>query len=349
MRIWFDLDNAPHVPLFRLVITELRRRGVDTLVTARDFNSTLELCRLWNLAHTAVGAHGGKSRVGKVLNLVHRSAQLAAVVWRMGRPNLAVSHGSRTQVVTARCMGIPSVVMMDYEYTENVLFSRLGTMLLIPAVIPDERLETCGFPMAKVCRYHGFKEQLYLPAFKPAPGFRDSIGISGDSVLLTVRPSAMAANYHDPRSEAILLALLARVLDQPGVVPLVVSRTVADRDLVQRRFGGRVRFLERAVDGLQLIWHSDAFVSGGGTMNREAALLGVPAYSMFTGRRPWLDEHLAEQGRLTFIESPADVARIRIAKRVIPQDGLIEDNELVKEVCDVLLDVSAMIARRSGA
>jgi predicted glycosyltransferase len=336
MRIWFDLDNAPHVPLFRPVISELGRRGAETFVTARDFNRTLELCRFWNLPHTPVGAHGGKGRVGKVLNLFRRAAQLAAAVRRAGGADLAVSHGSRTQVVAARFMGIPSVVMMDYEYTEKFLFTRLGKRLLLPAAIPDDRLASCGFPMRKVERYDGFKEELYLPDFRPAPGFRASIGVPDDRILLTIRPSAMAANYHDPRSEKIVLALLEHALRRNDVHPLVVSRTRDDRELVRARFGDRVPFLEKAVDGLQLIWHSDVFVSGGGTMNREAALLGVPVFSIFTGRRPYLDEHLASMGRLTFIETPEQVASIPLAKRTIPADCRAVPNRLVAHVCDRL-------------
>jgi predicted glycosyltransferase len=67
---------------------------------------------------------------------------------------------------------------------------------------------------------------------------------------------------------------------------------------------------ERALPGLQLLYHSDVAVSGGGTMNREAALLGVPTYSMFTGRKAAIDEQLASEGALVFLEHPADVDRI---------------------------------------
>ena len=76
--------------------------------------------------------------------------------------------------------------------------------------------------------------------------------------------------------------------------------------------------LRAAVDGLQLLWHSDIVVSGGGTMNREAALLGVPTFSIFTGRRPYLDTVLQKRGRLKFIESASDVSKIPLVKRTIP-------------------------------
>jgi hypothetical protein len=336
MNLWIDLDNAPHAPLFRPLIAEWKRRGVNLLVTARDFHGTLELCRMWGIEHVAVGKHGGAGKFGKVTNLVERAAQLRRVA-RPFRPDLAVSHGSRTQIVAAKWMGVPSVVMMDYEFTEAFFFKRFTRSILMPAAIPDERLITCGFPMKKVKRYDGFKEELYLPSFKPDPQFRAVLNIPDNKILLTIRPSAMMANYHNPLSEQIVLALLERALADPTVLPLVVSRTKADRTLIIERFGDRVRFLEKAVDGLQLIWASDVFVSGGGTMNREAALLGVPAYSIFTGRKPYLDEFLAGQGKLTFVDSVEKAEALKWPKRVIPADGPEVRRGLAEEVAAMIL------------
>ena len=64
---------------------------------------------------------------------------------------------------------------------------------------------------------------------------------------------------------------------------------------------------DHPVNGLNLIWHSDLVVSGGGTMNREAAALGVPVYSIFRGKIGAVDRYLADTGRLTLLETPADV------------------------------------------
>jgi predicted glycosyltransferase len=70
------------------------------------------------------------------------------------------------------------------------------------------------------------------------------------------------------------------------------------------------------LDGLNLIWNSDLVVSGGGTMNREAAALGVPVYSIFRGNVGAVDQHLSEKGRLVLIQSVADVsAKIHLVRR----------------------------------
>jgi uncharacterized protein len=65
-----------------------------------------------------------------------------------------------------------------------------------------------------------------------------------------------------------------------------------------------------------LIWHCDLVISGGGTMNREAAALGVPVYSIFRGRIGAVDRYLAATGRLTLLESASDVrSRIQLVGR----------------------------------
>ena len=336
MKIWIDLDHTPHVPMFRPIIEELQQRDIEVLVTARDFAQTVALLEMWNIDHVKIGRHGGSGKIGKVLNLFERSSQLIRHV-RGKKVDLAVSHGSRTLLVACKMLGIPAVTMMDYEYTEVGIFNLLSKYMLMPEYIPAERLAPNGFNMKKLKRYPGFKEELYLPYFKPDPEFRASIGVPEGKTLVTIRPSAMYANYHDPLSEQILLKVIETALETPDAWPLIVSRIDKDKEFIRAKFGDRVNFLEQAVDGLQLIWNSDVFISGGGTMNREAGLLGVPVYSIFTGRKPYLDEYLAEQGRLTFIDSIEKVSQIKIEKRDKPETFVSEKPDLVKEVVEILL------------
>jgi hypothetical protein len=55
---------------------------------------------------------------------------------------------------------------------------------------------------------------------------------------------------------------------------------------------------------------ADLVVGGGGTANREAAVLGTPVWSVFTGPRPHVDEVLEAEGRLKWIEDATTVAGI---------------------------------------
>lgn len=337
-KIWIDLDNSPHVPLFRPIIAELDNRGVKCVITSRDFAQTEDLLHYWKIPHAKIGKHGGKKKLSKIGNLMVRANQLRGYM-KSKKVNLALSHGSRTQLVAAKRLGIRSVLMMDYEYTERVIFNYLSTFLLIPEYIPGQRLEAAHIRISKVIRYPGFKEELYLNSFEPDTGLRERLNIDRDVILVTLRPSAMSGNYHDSLSEAILLAILKKLSRNPGVHTLVVSRTGRDRRFLEKHFPGKINFLGEAVDGLQLIWNSDLFISGGGTMNREAALLGVPTYSIFTGRKPYLDEYLQEKGRLTFIDSLEKVELIDVKKRGISGQFESPNPGLTEKVVDIILSL----------
>ena len=340
--IWFDLDNLPHVSLFRPVFEVLEKRNVDYIVTARDFNHTVEQLKFWNINHTAIGYHGGKNKIKKILNLFERSNQLRKYIKYYDNIRLAVSHGSRTQVVTSKLMGIKSLVMMDYEYTETKIFNYFSTYMLIPRFIPDSRLSSVGLNLKKVIRYNGFKEQLYLNSFKPDEKLRELINVPGNAILVVVRPPALVGNYHDPRSEKLLIDGLNYFSSKDNTICLIISRTSGDKNLILSKIhtNENIRFLDKQVDGLQLLWAADIAVSGGGTMNRESALLGTETYSIFTGKRPYLDEYLCEQGRLKFIENSGDFNSIRVQRK--PKNNKISFNnhDLVSEVVDIIIDLS---------
>jgi predicted glycosyltransferase len=80
---------------------------------------------------------------------------------------------------------------------------------------------------------------------------------------------------------------------------------------------------ERAVDAQSLIALADLVVSAGGTMNREAAALGIPVYTTFGGRLGGVDEELMRQQRLVPITDPRALVvrkRDREATRRIRRD-----------------------------
>jgi uncharacterized protein len=336
--IWIDVDNSPHVPLFRPIMNELNARGEEVYVTSRMHAQTEALLALWNVPHVTIGTHGGKSKIRKVANLVDRARLLRREI-RQRAASLAVSHGSRTQLLAAASMGIRTLVMDDYEYSDQTFARFFATGMLVPRAIPEDRLKSAGLRGDRILRYDGFKEEVYLPSFVPNPTFRSSLGVADTTILITMRPPSISANYHDPRSEWLFGECLERFGSSTGVHCMIVNRTEAERRLVPARMleSGAARILETAVDGLQLLWASDLVISGGGTMNREAALLGVPTYSVFTGLRPAMDEKLVQMGKLRFVESRRDIDAIPIVHRDRPTQFARAENGLARTIADIIL------------
>lgn len=314
--LWVDLDNTPHVPFFRPIIRELARRGYAVVCTARQAFQVCELAARYGLAAQPIGRHHGRNRLAKIAGLFFRAVQLLPVA-RRARPALAISHGSRAQILAAHWLRIPTVLLEDYEFAQYPPLMRPRWELL-PEAIPTDR--ACCRP-ERVRHYPGLKEDVYVPEFVPDPALGRELGLNGNQIVVTVRPPATEAHYHNPDSERLFEQAMAFLLSQPAVKVVLLPRN-SRQDAALRRAhpdwfsSPQVTVPPTAVDGLNLIWHSDLVLSGGGTMNREAAALGVPVYSIFRGPIGAVDQQLEREGRLVLIEHPDEVAaKIRLTRR----------------------------------
>jgi predicted glycosyltransferase len=103
---------------------------------------------------------------------------------------------------------------------------------------------------------------------------------------------------------------------------------------------------KEAVDGLNLLWHSDLVVSGGGTMNREAAALGVPVYSIFRGKSGAVDRHLQSSGKMTLIESLEDMQnKILLVPRDRSGRPPSEARQALREILEHVEDIIKLDCR----
>jgi len=317
-KIWIDLDNSPHVPFFLPIIEGLEKEGYQVFLTARDSYQVCELLRLHHLSCRVVGRHYGKKWILKLLGTALRAVQLLPITIKE-RPDLAVSHTSRAQFLVASLLGIPTVVMFDYEFVTATGFLR-PNWVFVPEAIPEERVSQ---KPGHLFRYPGLKEDVYVPRFKPDPNIRNLLGLGQDELVVTVRPPATEAHYHNPESEQFFAASLQFLLDHAGTRVVMLPRNQTQASLLCSHWAGaigegRIIIPEQAVDGLNLIWNSDLVISGGGTMNREAAAMGVPVYSIFRGRIGAVDQCLARTGRLTLIEKVEDIRTKIVLERRRP-------------------------------
>ena len=306
-KVWIDLDNTPHVPFFKPIIRELERAGFDILITARDAFQVCELADRSGLRYTKVGRHYGKNRFMKVFGLLWRSLELVPTILQQ-KPILAVSHGARSQIFLANLLRIPTVLIMDYEHAKTPPMVR-PKWEIIPEAINAKSLYV---PAARVRTYSGIKEDVYAAEFQPTPGFTESLGLDSKKIIVTVRPPATEAHYHNPESEKLFVEFMEYLHETPGTQAILLPRNRKQADEITRTRpewfqNGKVIIPENAVDGLNLLWHSDLVVSGGGTMNREAAALGVPVYSIFRGPIGAVDTRLAAEHRLHMITSVGEV------------------------------------------
>src|SRR6267154_1085503 len=318
-KIWIDLDNTPHVPFFAPIIEELQKCNYSVMVTARDCFQVRELADLLHLNYKLIGHHSGKSKIRKVAGLCFRALQLIPTILRE-RPDLAISHCSRSQLIASILCRVSSFFLGDYEFATAWIFV-YPTWHMRPEVIPDETLP--WYPSRNL-KYPGIKEDVYVPRFVPNPGIRSQLGLSEDDLVVTVRPAASEAHYHSQQSDELFEAAVEYLSNLPDLKFVALPRSEKQAMQVRNRWpelfsSGKMRIPEKVVDGLNLIWYSDLVISGGGTMNREAAALRVPVYSIFRGKIVAVDQYLSNCGRLILLESVEQVfKRIVIARHTRP-------------------------------
>ena len=314
MRIWIDLANSPHVAFFRALVPELLQRGHEIEFTARDFAETVALASAANLQAQTIGLHGGRAIAGKAANLLGRAMALRS--WCQNkRFDLALSHNSYSQLLAATIMRLRSVTLMDYEHQPaNHVAFRLASLVIVPLHFPAESLKAFGAGEHKVRRYHGTKEDVYLSDFEPDPEFHlqmAQLGIQKDDVLVVVRPPADEALYHRFENR-LFWELLEWLTGKPQVKVLLLPRNASQRVTYS---GATLIMPSRPLHGPNLIASSDLVISAGGTMNREAAALGVPAATIYAGRWAAVDEHLCRMGKLTRLTSAKDFPMLTLAKK----------------------------------
>ena len=338
MRIWIDLANSPHVPFFRALANEFMRRNHEVVVTARAFAETVELAEAAGFAAQVIGEHGGGKLSGKAGNLVQRALALAR--WARGRNlDLALSHNSYSQILAARALSLKSVTLMDYEHQPaNHLAFRLASRIIVPRAFPEASLSRFGATAAKVKRYDGIKEDVYLADFQSDPEFETqltALGIGATDVLVTVRPPASEALYHRFENE-LFDQLLVRLLATPFVRIVLLPRNDSQRIVYSARANSRLIVPPGPIDGANLVAHSDLVVSAGGTMNREAAALGIPAASIYLGQWAAIDEELLREGRLRRISTPEHVRDLPVQKKVLANAR--QAVHVATEVADLILE-----------
>ncbi len=340
-KIWIDIDNSPHVPFFLPIIGELQNRGHKVMLTARDSYQVCELLEFHHLECKVVGGHWGKNRILKALGTLGRAARLIPMAFRE-KPDLAMSLVSRAQLLTCKALNIPMVVTFDYEFVMKMQFLK-PDWIFVPEVVPDSGI---GEAKGGILRYPGLKEDVYVPKFKPDPGLKKLLGIPEKDLLVTVRPPATEAHYHNPESDQLMSAALNYLTKQHDVRVVLLPRNEKQSATLRKEWAetiasGKIVIPTHVMDGLNLIWYSDLVISGGGTMNREAAALGVPVYSIFRGKIGAVDHYLAANGRLVLLEKVEDIySKIVLQRRDQARRNYSEGSEALRSISEALISIA---------
>ena len=218
----------------------------------------------------------------------------------------------------------------------------MANKVIVPESFPQEALEKFGAKPNKTYRYEGFKEQVYLDQFELATNFASeltkacgspSFEAFADKVVVTVRTPPALAAYHQFEND-IFPAILEKLNNASHVFAIVLPRTQEQKEQVLAEYSN-LCVPKVAVDGRDLCAFSDMVISAGGTMNREAALLGTPVWSTFAGEQPAVDKVLQDMGLMKQLTTLAEVKELPLDKK--PTQSTVGTNNVLDAIVGLIV------------
>jgi predicted glycosyltransferase len=314
MKIWIDIDNPPQVQYLVPFADAFRAAGADVVLTARDYGETRELLAARSVDAFVVGHRFGASKRQKALGSLSRARALAAHVARGGRP-AALLCASRSSALAAAALRVPSFVLADYEHASVGVYRLTRSTFLHPESVDTSSWLKRGLRPSQLVPFCGIKEDISfegvdVDAVEPLP-------LPGNGeVKLLLRPPAEDSHYFNAESRGLSLALLEWLAARDDVRLVFTPRyrrQVADVESLAWKLEPVV--LHEPAPFVPLLKAVDVVVCSGGTMLREAAYLGVPAYSILRSAIGGVDRHLEELGRVSTITRDDELDRIEIRRR----------------------------------
>jgi predicted glycosyltransferase len=291
MKIWIDITNSPHVNFFAGMITELQRDN-EVVLTSRPLANTIDLLELNGFPYHIVGKHYGQSNVRKSFGFAVRIFQLYRFL-KDSPPDVAISHSSFYSPVVAQFLGIPSIYLNDNEYAAGNRISFLfADRIMVPEFLDVRKVERQWARKSKIVPYPGVKEAVYLWDYSPAlDGF--AIDDRAGMKVIFIRPEPWTAQYY--KGERNFMDTMLLDLRERFKVILLPRGKVQEHYYRDKRFAG-ITVPGKSIKLSQIMAVCDLFIGAGGTMTREAAVLGVPTVSIYHDELLAVDRFLIEKG-----------------------------------------------------
>jgi len=296
LKVWLELLTPKQVLFFRPVIDELQSKGTDVLATSRRYREVGPLAERAGLELRYVGDRGARGPEDQLLAATQRQAEMIPIVQEF-RPKVAVSIASAVCARVAFGLGIKHIAVNDSPHSEVAgrLSIPLSYHLLCPWVIPYKAWAAFGIRRNQVSTYRALDPAAWLkrePLGGPTPK------LNPKKRTITVRLQESDAPYLAKADMTWTDKLLAALLDAfPDSNLVALCRYDYQVEEIRSKFGTRCLVPNEVVSGHDLLAATDLFVGMGGTMNAEAALMGVPTISAFQGSL-YTDHYLESVGLL---------------------------------------------------
>ena len=270
--VWIDIENPPQVQYLLPFWRAFTRRGMSTVLTARDYGSTLEMLREADAHARAFGARVAGGKLRKATATCVRAQELIRFFRHQQRPH-AVLATSRAAALAAWELRIPSFMICDYEYADASVSRLTGTTLLHPEVIDPSVFHRAFVPTPRLQSFKGLKEDLTFAGvdIDAFPAY-DLGAVSEDAVRVLFRPPSETSHYYRSASSTFARETLAYLAAAGALVVFSPREREQIEMLDGLTWAHEPIILAAPVPFVSLLKSVDCVVSSGGTMLRGRGL-----------------------------------------------------------------------------
>jgi len=259
------------------IVRRLEKKDIEYIVFARHSTQTIPLLNYFGIEHIVTGRYG-YTLEEKYMATLEQERRMLDYILENGKPSILWTHGNVAGVRTAYHLGIPIIYSNDTPHNEPVvrLTIPLATKLISPEAIPKCKWVSRGLEEDKIIQYKGTEEVTWVKDYLKVDRekiLKKYLGEVPDRVIV-MRTMEYYASYsygvkYDLKPLIEKLTKYAKV----ALLPRYGDEKNRFKDI------DNLVILDKPVYAVELLASADMVISSGGTMAREAALLGVPTIS----------------------------------------------------------------------
>jgi len=293
-KIWIDIVNPSHPLFFRPLLDKLGN-DYEIQITMRERAETVGLAKQLGF-HGKIYGKEYENRIKKILGPIYRTITL---VGKIKKFDFSISFENSDCIATTKIRNRKSISFLDNDLKFKIKKSFVQTLESKIKSLADYNIIpiTCREHLKKyisekkIITYNGYKEDFYIADFKPNPKFNKFIPFNN---YIIIRPEAIGSLY-SKRVNSIVPDLLKR-FEKEGFNVIYLPRDPSDMRI---RTHNNMFIPNITLNGLDLIYFSNAVLTGSGTMAREAACMGKTAVSFFPSEILLsVDQQLVEEGKI---------------------------------------------------
>jgi predicted glycosyltransferase len=308
LKIWIDALTPKQLIFFHFVSHVLRKSGHDVYITTRDYHDSNYIVNRLGMKVQVIGKHGGKKPEDKLIASLQRSLELVPFVKDLS-PNLSISFSSPEAARVSTGMGLVHVAVNDSPHSSWVakLTIPLSSLLFSPWVIPNKAWRQYGIDSRKIISYRALDPAAWLKRRELWPKQTEFERSSAGAVI--IRAAETHASYMGKQRLSLvnLAILLAERFRDKKLI--LLPRYKEQEEELQSLDAPNVMICKEPFFGPNLLQSASLLIGGGGTMNAEASLLGVPVISFYEGPATYVENYLVKTGFVRKVRNEKECIR----------------------------------------